>query len=560
MGGRGAGGALAVLLRCCTLAVLLRCCTLAVLLAAAAAPASGGGGQAPGVGTVVVGELLGETSERYASWNVDMSFNRGFSHINFTNPNLIAAAVSLRPSTLRCGGTGNDYQHYALGSHANVPCPAPANDTDFWGCVNATHWDNFYDFSVAAGADMLLGVSFDNDAACAAGPDYAFDPAPHGVTGLLEHLAARGQRVWGFELGNEINNLNDPAKPSGGCKLEPGAQAAGLRRLKEAVEEVGLPQRPVFVGPDTGYFACHGQRGAECPWLAGYLEDMRDAGALGMLHAVTHHVYAGITAENFNSPAQLDKAQADPEWYLPIVRRFQAPGGAPLVVWAGENGPKAGGEDGTCGAASVCGAFGSALWYADELGRRAQWGYTQHQRQDLLGGRYGLVHIPHGNEALGPADPVALTPDFWVNFFWKRTMGRRAHNATALPAGFGGGLVRAYAHRGPPSSPDAPPELRRRPADAWSTVLINLSPNATFAVRLAEGAGAGAPRVVSWTLTPEAGSGLAARALANGRPLPAGIADGAAIADVPVPGAVHVGAPLRLPPLSVTFAAAVPEA
>ena len=110
----GAGGAVAVLL---------------VLLAAAAAPASGGGGEVPGVGTVVVGELLGETSERYASWNVDMSFNRGFSHINFTNPNLIAAAASLRPSTLRCGGTGNDYQHYALGSHANVPCPAPANDT-----------------------------------------------------------------------------------------------------------------------------------------------------------------------------------------------------------------------------------------------------------------------------------------------------------------------------------------------------------------------------------------------------------------------------------------------
>ena len=32
------------------------------------------------------------TNANYASWNVDSSYNRGFFHINFTNPNLVLAA------------------------------------------------------------------------------------------------------------------------------------------------------------------------------------------------------------------------------------------------------------------------------------------------------------------------------------------------------------------------------------------------------------------------------------------------------------------------------------
>ncbi len=34
-------------------------------------------------------------------------------------------------------------------------------------------------------------------------------------------------------------------------------------------------------------------------------------------------------------------------------------------VWAGENGPHSGGEDGTCGNGSVCGTFASTLYVVD---------------------------------------------------------------------------------------------------------------------------------------------------------------------------------------------------
>lgn len=46
--------------------------------------------------------------EKFASWNIDSSCNRGFHRTNFSNPNLAAAGLGLAPSRLRFGGSGND--------------------------------------------------------------------------------------------------------------------------------------------------------------------------------------------------------------------------------------------------------------------------------------------------------------------------------------------------------------------------------------------------------------------------------------------------------------------
>lgn len=55
---------------------------------------------------------VGETNVNYASWTIDSSYNRGFVHTDFTNQNLLAAAKTLQPSTIRFGGGGNDYLQY----------------------------------------------------------------------------------------------------------------------------------------------------------------------------------------------------------------------------------------------------------------------------------------------------------------------------------------------------------------------------------------------------------------------------------------------------------------
>ena len=110
--------------------------------------------------------------------------------------------------------------------------------------------------------------------------------------------------------------------------------------------------------------------------------------------------------------------------YVPIVRAH-----APSAeVWAGEDGPTGGGDSGACGSdeTSICGLYGSILWYASDMGLRAQHGFTQYQRQDLVrhrtdgrattdalstehcwqvGGRYSLVGMGHDNEFLEERDP-----------------------------------------------------------------------------------------------------------------------------------------------------------
>lgn len=47
---------------------------------------------------------------------------------------------------------------------------------------------------------------------------------------------------------------------------------------------------------------------------------------------------------------------------------------------------------------SVCGTYATVPWYANDLAGRALIGFKQYQRQDLIGGRYGLLGIPHDGE------------------------------------------------------------------------------------------------------------------------------------------------------------------
>ena len=178
------------------------------------------------------------------------------------------------------------------------------------------------------------------------------------------------------------------------------------------------------------------------------------------------------------------------------------------------------------------------------MGTRALHGFHQFQRQDLLGGRYSLLGIPHDNEFLPPDAPVAIHADFWVNFLWKRLIGARVFNATLSP---GSRLVRAFAHCGTPPSPHRPGA-----AGGLGLVLVNLAESSrTVQVASEEDA----VELQVWTLTPTSAGPFGAGALLNGKALPTHVADGRTIDDIPVPAEAHAGS-LELAPLSVTFATA----
>lgn len=214
-------------------------------------------------------------------------------------------------------------------------------------------------------------------------------------------------------------------------------------------------------------------------------------------------------------------------------------------IWAGEDGPTGGGDSGDCGTpgAAICGLYGSALWYADDMGQRAAHGFSQYQRQDLVGAAYSLVSIPHDNEFLGPHDAVGLTVDFWINFLWKRTVGMRVLRADVV----GSKTVRAYAHCG---SAPSPHKIQENDTGA-TAVLINLDNSSSVSVTIED-----ASHLQAWTLSPtQKGGPFGKQAMLNGKLLPSRISDAVAFTSIPVPPTRIQGSTITLPPISVSFVA-----
>ncbi len=284
----------------------------------------------------------------------------------------MAAAASLSPSRLRFGGSGADDLLYSFsdadGACAGLPPPNPSSCHYVTpGCLNASHFSSLLGLlaSNAPGApeyanDFIFGLSF-NISEAARGLPWS----PANANRLLAFLGWPSDTVWGFELGNEVNNPRS---------VKPAQQAEAVLALSRLLGPSGR-----IVGPDSGY------TNAEA-WDAALLPLVRAGGV--SLHAVTHHVYLSLMPGDFSSAAalasKLDSCLPEISWYTALARS-QAPASQ---IWAGENGPIGGGDDGTCGKTTICGKWGSAVWYADDAALRAKHGFAQHNRQDLFGGAY----------------------------------------------------------------------------------------------------------------------------------------------------------------------------
>jgi hypothetical protein len=151
--------------------------------------------------------------------------------------------------------------------------------------------------------------------------------------------------------------------------------------------------------------------------------------------------------------------------------------------------------------------------------------------------------------ALGAEEPVAIKPDYWVAFLWKRTLGTAVLNATSSDP-----LLRAYAFLGRPPSPFSPAPCQASPLQL---LLINLSNTTKAQVTLPPAAGGST--FSAWVLSPLGGDPFGTQALVNNVQAPT-IIDAAKVDPTtflqeiiwpPVTGGVADG--LGLPPLSTTF-------
>ena len=491
-------------------AVALRCARGAE----AGAGAGAGAAQACQSWDVDAREAVAQTAPYFASFNIDGSRDRGFFDLDWAAPALAAAARGLAPPAgaggggggglVRFGGTGNNYLYYGVGAAPACP-PTRPHAVE---CLNATLWAGLAAAAAAARAPLVVGVNMFPNATVPA--DRAFAPA--NAEALFTWVRARGDDIFGVELGNELN----------GGLVTAAQQAAGLRALDAALARVyGAAPRPRLIGPDA--LGVHTPAGGG-PWLPTatilqYLADFcRDMG--GALFAVTHHEYIEVNETAVLDPAFLDQTGELAALVVRAIRNVSAS----VEIWAGEVGPHNGGTtpNPDCSGNKVCGRFGSALWYADAMSAKARAGYAAFCRQDFVGADYGLVNYT----------TLAPTPDYWLLALWKRLVGVRVL-AVSPPADT---RVRAYAFCGTTAS-------------TVTLVFINLA--STPACLTPPGIANPVKPRTEWNLTPDDGVSVTAAGVRLNGVL---LALGAGGALPPLTGqSVPATVDIQLPPVSVTL-------
>ena len=239
-------------------------------------------------------------------------------------------------------------------------------DNDNFVCLNTTHWNSLYNWANASGTEFIFGISYDFVAACAEKSAYVWKPDQ--AVSMVRYIQSQNQTIWGFELGNEVNNRQKS------CNTTGGQQAAAFKLFQSDVLDKLYPDeasRPRLIGPDVGFLDPE-------LFLGDFLGNFSD------LYAVTYHVYSWLQRRNYDFSMPIDNSLRDGEGWYPGMVHTKAPN---AQVWAGEDGPISGGEDGTCGGKfpngsstgnSVCGTFATVPWYANDLGSRAVLGFSQY--------------------------------------------------------------------------------------------------------------------------------------------------------------------------------------
>jgi hypothetical protein len=277
------------------------------------------------------------------------------------------------------------------------------------------------------------------------------------------------------------------------------------------------------------------------------------------LYAVTAHVYAGIKRDDYNTPKGLDSSNDEIEWYCDLIQKYSPNS----QIWAGEDGPVAGGKVGTCGKnygydneKPICGTYASAMWSADDMGNRATKGFKQYQRQDFFGAAYGLTGtiIEHSFSSLDAMESIVLRPDYWVFYMFKRTIGTSVMHVQSNNR-----YIRAYGYTGKPPSPHSAKECGGE--SGITLLLLNLEESCETNVHLPFTSST--QSYSAWIMTPDQDAPFLKSALMNGQPLSSiiNLAHRGNSEEVnflkeipvkPVTGKVRAQN-LLLPPLSVSF-------
>jgi hypothetical protein len=241
--------------------------------------------------------LVGNVAPEYVSFNLDTSSLGGFNLS--VSSTLATLAGALAPAHLRVGGTQGDYEVYTFGAYKHFDCSQPPSPMTAYRCktLSEEQFGGLLDFAAATNSTLLFGLNDMFGRPTKTKPEQKLcgadgkGPCPAGNLSNAEALlrwavAQHPRKLWGVELGNELNScLNGKAGAT--------AQADDFAALATLVEEVWAGQAgsdaPVLVGPDTHSAAEYQDSGLQ--WFDTFIERSLSHG--DHVKAFTFHMYDG---------------------------------------------------------------------------------------------------------------------------------------------------------------------------------------------------------------------------------------------------------------------------
>mmetsp|Transcript_67853 Transcript_67853/g.107674 ORF Transcript_67853/g.107674 Transcript_67853/m.107674 type:complete len:496 (+) Transcript_67853:33-1520(+) len=323
----------------------------------------------------VANQIINTTDERFVSFTIDSSkFVDGSNpSVNLSDPQLLYLAQQLAPSYLRVGGTASDYTYYQVGDED--PCHLPSSS---YHCLPMPVMQQIIDFAVNVGAKLIFGLSMGY-------PTYPDDNTTvwnsSNTRQFLQYLKGKGydnSKLYGFELGNEMNNDPFPT---------PTVQSNAFKSLKQIVDDIwGNSNNIQLLGPDPHSYILR-ESDAKFDYIPEFVEE-----TCSVLDGVTYHSYVNVNQSALLTPNGLNEqyresVRVSDIWNDAYFKNASAHC-RDLVhrIFAGEIA-----EHNTGGVPNVTNTFYDGFWYLDALGTISDLGHAGFFRQQLAKSEYGLL-------------------------------------------------------------------------------------------------------------------------------------------------------------------------
>eukprot|EP01084_Bolivina_argentea_P051103 93987_1 len=328
--------------------------------------------------------------------------------LDLENPDLVALTKEISPAILRIGGSPQDSVVYNISGECSQKYGLPGygcsqtTNSEYYGCINKTRWDQINAFAQATGIQLLYGLN-----ACYGRKSSSSPMNLSNARNLVEYTNSLGSKagVFGFELGNEIDG-----------HIDVNVYSSDFYNLYKIMNG-----KYKMVGTDNGLGS----------YITQFIQNLQKDGKVDeILYRLTYHHYPNCAYPGSNTVFDLSCLGSSGNDAASCYKQA-SPYNISCVM--GEGSEHSGG-----GTPDVSNTFVDNFYYLNQLGSVLTNGDVGTIRSDLMGGDYELIdHMT-----------VRPNPDYWILYIWKQLIGNALYSSSVSP----NQNVRGFAFRSKKSS------------------------------------------------------------------------------------------------------------